>query len=251
MSEQLERELEGGRVVLGGCIVGPLDPDLHCNACGHEWDGRASREPVLGATYSAAPEPVILGPRFEAAVALAAEVHRTQRRKGTRIPYISHPLAVAALVIEAAGSEDVVIAALLHDAVEDGGGMPVADRIGAEFGAEVRRIVLGCSDSVVEDPTRKEEWRARKVRHLAELAGADRSVALVTTADKLHNARSVAFDLRSEGEALWSRFQEGRAGTLWHYGEALKVLRANPNAPAALVEQFARTVDEVRDLAGD
>lgn len=87
-------------------------------------------------------------------------------------------------------------------------------------------------------------------QQLATLAGADLSVALITTADQLHNARRVAFDLRSQGEAVWSRFNGGREGTLWHYGEALKVLRPNPNAPMDLVEEFARTVDEVRELAG-
>ena len=192
---------------------------------------------------------VRLGARFLAAVALAAELHDGQVRKGTGVPYLSHPLGVASLVLEAGGTEDEAIAGLLHDAVEDQGGLATLEHIRAEFGDRVADVVLACSDSTVDDPSEKADWRVRKEEHLAHLASVDASTALVFAADKLHNARSVARDLRALGNALWPRFKGGRDGTLWHYAESLRQLRANPAAPGALLDELERAVAELQTLA--
>jgi hypothetical protein len=97
-------------------------------------------------------------------------------------------LAVTAIVLEWGGDEDVAIAALLHDAVEDQGGIPTADLIRGRFGDSVADIVLACSDSTNTDAERKAPWEERKLRHLATLSGAGREVALVTAADKPRRA---------------------------------------------------------------
>lgn len=147
----------------------------------------------------------------------AHQVHQNQRRKGTGIPYIAHILGVAALAMEYGATEDEAIAALLHDAAEDGGGEATLAEIRARFGDAVADIVLGCSDSLVEDPEDKLPWRDRKEKYLAHLDNASTSVCLVSAADKLHNVRSIMRDYREHGEDIWERFQGRRDGTLWYY----------------------------------
>ena len=153
---------------------------------------------------------------FEKALVYAYRVHADQKRKGSGIPYITHLLAVTALVLEAGGNETEAIGALLHDAVEDQGGRERLVEIKEKFGPEVAAIVEGCSDAL-EKP--KPEWWERKRRYLAHLPEASPSVLLVSVADKLHNARCIVADYREIGEGLWRRFNTGKEGTLWYYQE--------------------------------
>jgi (p)ppGpp synthase/HD superfamily hydrolase len=155
--------------------------------------------------------------RFASAMAYAYQVHSGQRRKGTGIPYIAHILGVTAIAMEYGADEDQAIGALLHDAAEDGGGEATLAEIRARFGDVVAEIVLGCSDSLVEDPEDKLPWQERKENYLAHLESASQSVCLVSAADKLHNVRSIIRDYHEHGEAVWDRFQGSRDGTLWYY----------------------------------
>ena len=155
--------------------------------------------------------------RFASAMAYAYQVHSGQRRKGTGIPYIAHILGVTAIAMEYGADEDQSIGALLHDAAEDGGGEATLAEIRARFGDVVAEIVLGCSDSLVEDPEDKLPWQERKENYLAHLESASQSVCLVSAADKLHNVRSIIRDYHEHGEAIWDRFQGSRDGTLWYY----------------------------------
>ena len=155
--------------------------------------------------------------RFASAMAYAYQVHSGQRRKGTGIPYIAHILGVTAIAMEYGADEDQSIGALLHDAAEDGGGEATLAEIRARFGDIVAEIVLGCSDSLVEDPEDKLPWQERKENYLAHLESASQSVCLVSAADKLHNVRSIIRDYHEHGEAIWDRFQGSREGTLWYY----------------------------------
>ena len=155
--------------------------------------------------------------RFVSAMTYAHHVHKDQRRKGTGIPYIAHVLGVTAIAIEYGATEDEAIAALLHDAAEDGGGEATLAEIRAQFGDAVGDIVLGCSDSLVEDPEDKLPWLERKENYLAHLEHASQPVCLVSAADKLHNVRSIIRDYHEHGDVIWDRFQGRRDGTLWYY----------------------------------
>ena len=139
------------------------------------------------------------GERFEEALVYAARLHRGQHRKGEPVPYVTHLMAVAALTGQAGGDEDEVIAALLHDAVEDQGGHPTLAEIRVRFGERVADIVNGCTDAW-EKP--KPPWRARKQGFLERLEEASSSVVLVTCADKVHNAHCTLSELRRSGDAL-------------------------------------------------
>jgi (p)ppGpp synthase/HD superfamily hydrolase len=184
------------------------------------------------------------GPRFEEALLYAARVHAVQRRKGTAIPYVTHLLAVAAIVGENGGTEDEVIAALLHDAVEDQGGEARLADIRARFGVEVAAIVWGCTDA---ETIPKPPWRARKEAYIAHLAGATPSVLLVSSADKLHNARAILADLRAQGAATWGRFNGGKEGSLWYYRALAAAYARREGGPVA--EELARVVGEIERLA--
>lgn len=188
-----------------------------------------------------------LSHRFSEALVFAAGLHRTQKRKGPgEIPYISHLLAVAGTVIEYGGDEDAAIAALLHDAVEDQGGLATRETILRLFGPEVTGIVDGCTDTS-EVP--KPPWRERKERFLARLAQAPAPVQLVVMADKLSNVRSTIRDLRLFGERVWERFRGGEQGTLWYYRAIVEaVTPAGPNLKA-LHEELARAVHELGELS--
>ncbi|MBX7168284.1 MAG: HD domain-containing protein [Pirellulales bacterium] len=188
----------------------------------------------------------MLTERFEQALVLAHRLHLAQRRKATDTPYVSHLLAVAAIVLEHGGTEDEAIAALLHDAVEDQGGPPTLARIRAEFGDEVAAIVAACTDT---DTVPKPPWKPRKEAYIAHLATASPAARRVSAADKLHNARAIVSDLRRHGDLVWARFAGHREGTLWYYETLVETLRATDHSP--LVEELARTVVMMRELADE
>jgi (p)ppGpp synthase/HD superfamily hydrolase len=159
-------------------------------------------------------KPPHLGPRLQRAFRYAAEQHAGQTRKQTAVPYLSHLMAVMSLVLEAGGDEDMAIAALLHDVVEDCGGMPRLREVRKLFGARVAKIVEGCTDSFGEP---KPEWIERKKDYLHEVKRADAETRLVSASDKLHNVRTILTDYRQLGEAIWTRFNGKKEGTLWYY----------------------------------
>lgn len=181
--------------------------------------------------------------RLTDALVLASELHSSQVRKGSGVPYVAHLLGTASIALEHGADEDEAIAALLHDAVEDQGGLPTLKRIRARFGDRVAAIVEGCTDAV---SIPKPPWRLRKEAYVAHLATASASVRLVSASDKLHNARSILHDYRQVGDDLWDRFTGGREGTLWYYRALLDAFAAVERSP--LVDELDRVVSELEAL---
>jgi GTP pyrophosphokinase len=194
---------------------------------------------------------MILGDRFDRALAWASLLHRAQQRKGSEVPYVAHLLATAAIVVEHGASEDEAIAALLHDAIEDqaasfGGAPELRAAIRERFGETVLAIVEACTDA---DTMPKPPWKERKVAYLARLAQAGPPVLLVSCADKLHNVRSTVADLAAttDPEAYWKKFNGGRDGTLWYYRSLARIFLER--FPGRLSEELARAVLELTVLA--
>lgn len=183
----------------------------------------------------------MLSQRFHDAAKWAADLHAGQTRKGTQIPYVSHLLAVTALVLEHGGDEEQAIAALLHDAVEDQGGLGTLVEIRERFGDRVADIVDALSDAYGDANTPKPPWRQRKEAYLAALPDHPPPALLVSAADKLHNATTILRDLRTEGDAVWDRFNGGRDGTLWYYRELVSAFEAL--GPATLAAELRIVVD--------
>jgi len=199
---------------------------------------------ALQAKPRRAPRTIKLGPRLLRAFVFAAEKHKGQTRKASSIPYIAHLMGVASLVLEAGGDEDLAIAALLHDVVEDCGGTPMLKEVRRRFGSRVAEVVDGCTDAYT-DP--KPPWRERKEKYIARLRSEDKDTRLVSSADKLNNVRSILSDYRAVGESVWSRFKGGREGTLWYY----RTLRDEflRDAPNRITRDLALAVSELESLA--
>ncbi len=165
---------------------------------------------------------------FTRAVDYARQVH-INYRKGTNVPYMAHLLGVASLVMGECGhvpfavTEDVVIAALLHDSVEDEGGLPRLGDIEANFGKEAATIVKGCSDTFAEESSRKQLWEERKAAYVKRLWDEPQTTLLVSLADKVYNARSILEDYREIGSEVWKRFKRGHKEQIWYFDELLKV----------------------------
>ena len=155
-------------------------------------------------------------------------------------------LAVASLVLEHGGTEDEAIAALLHDAVEDQGGLPTLQRIRDEFGDAEADIVAEYTDTH-EDP--KPDWRQRKELYIASIAKRSPSALLVSLADKLHNSRSILSDYRQTGDALWQRFRGKKEGTLWYYRSLAKAFQKT--GPEPLATEFRSVVGELDRLVAN
>lgn len=181
--------------------------------------------------------------RLADASALGFRIHAGQLRKGTTTPYVSHLLAVASIVLEHGGDEDQACAALLHDAVEDGG-VEWDAVIQDGFGPRVAGIVRACTDA---DTWPKPPWRARKEAYLAHLEGEGPDALLVSAADKLHNARTIVSDLRMHGPGMFSRFNAGQAETLWYYGALAEVFARR--LPGKLARELSGAVAQMQSLA--
>lgn len=191
--------------------------------------------------------------RISAAFALAALVHEKQKRKSTDIPYISHPMAVAAQVSVWGGSEDQFIAALLHDVVEDGGAqyMPVIEE---HFGKHVLDLVMACSDAAPQRGQPKGAWIERKEKYIANLRSAADEVLLISAADKWHNLASILADAKRLVEAVFDRFirkdferTDKKKMVLWYYKELLAVYRER-NVP--VVVELKNLLSEIENVTG-
>ena len=198
---------------------------------------------------------LVLTPRFSRAVDYARQIH-VGYRKGTTIPYMAHLLGVASLVMGESGhvpfpvTEDMVIAALLHDAVEDEGGLPRLHDIEQNFGREVARIVEGCTDSFEEDSDKKQDWVTRKRSYIERLPKEPLDTLLVSAADKLYNAHSIVEDYRDVGAEVWKRFKRGRDQQLWYFDELVKIYETRcPNWP--IVAELKRVIAELTRLSGE
>ena len=180
----------------------------------------------------------MLTSRFEEALIFAFNLHQGQTRKSIPIPYFAHLMGVTSLVLEAGGDEETAIAALLHDAVEDCGGLPVLEEIRRRFGDHVAEIVDYCTDAYT-DP--KPPWRERKEQYIQKIRMAPLEARLVSIADKLYNVRTVNDALRLHGEEVWERFNGGKEGTLWYYRELVRTFW--DIGPQAIADELAQAVE--------
>lgn len=182
-------------------------------------------------------------PDFFDAIEFAARAHHGQYRKASPLPYILHPLNVARILIECGASDEIVIAAVLHDVIEDTN--TTLGEIHAEFGEPVARLVQGMSE-----PNRQDTWENRKRDTLKYFESASQDLLMIELADKLDNLREIQRDLAREGDAVWTRFNRGRARQKWLFTSfaALFLRRLETDCAAALAREFA---DKVQTVFGD
>lgn len=183
--------------------------------------------------------------RLDQALTLVAQAFRGKTRKGGGVPYLSHLLAVCALVQEHGGDEELAAAALLHDYLEDIPGASVQE-LERRFGSRVARVVLTLSDTM-EHP--KPPWAPRKQAYVARLARADADVRLVASADKLHNARCTRRDLEAAGLVAWERFSASPGQSLWYYAACHEAL-ASGGWHSGLLDLLGEEVGRMHALSG-
>jgi (p)ppGpp synthase/HD superfamily hydrolase len=197
------------------------------------------------------PQHLFLSARFTRAVDYARHLH-IETRKGSNIPSMAHLLGVASLVMGETGhapvpvTEDMVIAAILHDTVEDHGGTPRLHDIEHNFGPEVAHMVEGMSDSFVENANDKPSWEERKGGYVERLAKEPLEIQLISAADKLYNVRTIIADYRASGARVWERFKRGRDQQIWYYRELLRVFRSQPSN--RIVDEFERAFAELETM---
>lgn len=191
---------------------------------------------------------MILSPRLDSALKLASHIHRDQtRRDAERTPYISHLVAVMLLVSDVTKDEDILIAALLHDAIEDVANFTEQD-LKEAFGDRVAKLVYH-----VTEPQAKEDpffasipWLTRKELYLARLEEGEEGSLLISTADKLHNLTSFLTDAEREGETFLSNFHGSIKNQLWFYEEVLSRVSQRLGTTHPLVEALNHKVAEAR-----
>lgn len=174
------------------------------------------------------------------AIEFAAKAHAGQFRKGTNIPYIFHPLGVAKILIEYNCSEEIILAGMLHDTIED---TPVTiEDIRRAFGEEVARLVEGASE-----PDKSDSWENRKRHTIEYLKTAPLNVLLVACADKLDNIRAIREDYAKLGDVLWSRFNRPKEQQNWYYQALADVFvnRTKGEPTASLFKEFKYEVQKV------
>jgi (p)ppGpp synthase/HD superfamily hydrolase len=185
-------------------------------------------------------------PRLDAALVFAARAHRAQVRKGTDIPYIIHPVQVSLILLRHGFDEDLAIAGLLHDTVEDTDS--TIEDIAATFGAGDAALVAAVTEEKIDDGGERRPWRVRKQEQLDHLAGAGARVAALKAADALHNSASTLADLRRAGPEVWDRFNAPVKDSLWYYGQ-VAALVARGLGDHALARELQATVDEMARLS--
>lgn len=175
---------------------------------------------------------------IDKALHAASIAHEGQYRKNTRIPYITHPVAVGMILKGEGYSDELVVAGILHDTVEDTD--VTLEELVREFGNEIAAIVAGCSE-----PDKSLTWEERKQHTIESLHTAPEEIRKVACADKLHNLRSIRADIEAEGEEVWNRFKRGRVQQEWYYRNVLTSLSARSTFP--LLEKLK---DEIEGLFG-
>lgn len=191
--------------------------------------------------------------KYLAAFAFAAQAHRDsqgrhQHRKGSPSnPYLSHLMAVSAIVWESGGDEDLAIAGLLHDTIEDAG--VTEDGLAAVFGHRVAGIVAQCSDGEPGGERSARTWEVRKRTYLEHLREAPYDVKLVSAADKLHNASAIAADAAFFGASYWDHFNSTPEQSLWYHRSVVDALDADLSLKPGGQLLMARLRRAVEDLA--
>ena len=185
------------------------------------------------------------------AFAFAAKHHDRQVRKGTRLPYLTHPANVAVILARYDRDERTIVSGILHDVVEDcvrdGYTREMLEqRIGENFGPDVLTTVLAVTYRRVDDDGVELSSEDRKEDYLERLASADESALWVCAADKIHNASSVLADLRRtmDPNSVWSRFSGARSATVKWYRAVLDRLEA-VGFQQPIVEELRGVVSEL------
>ena len=179
-------------------------------------------------------------PQIYKAINTAARLHDGQERKGDDLPYIVHPVSVALILMEHTNDEEVLMAGILHDTIEDTG--YTKEQMEEEFGARVTQLVL----DVTELP-KPLSWQERKDAYLEHLEGAGHEARLICAADKLHNLQSMLAAVEKLGDEAYKHFNAPMDKKLWFYEECLKILQNDKEMPMQILKGIKSLLERLKD----
>lgn len=184
-----------------------------------------------------------LTPKIEKAIQKASLLHQNQLRKGQPFPYLSHLFSVAIILFEFTNDEDIIVAGILHDTLEDTS--YTADELEKDFGLKVKEIVLGVSEEKTRDGV-KIDWLERKQKYLERLKNDSFGSLMVCAADKIHNLMSLMNDYKIRGEEIWQNFNAVKEKKIWYYGETLKAIREKLDN--SIIGEYEKIYNEAIEL---
>ena len=184
--------------------------------------------------------------KYKKALDFAYKLHFDQNRKKTKIPYFTHLVSVSNLVIEGEGTTDEAIGGLLHDAVEDQGGLKTLKKIRKLFGNKVAQIVNECSDTIVVP---KPPWLTRKKKYLSDIKKKSQSSMFVSLCDKLHNGTSIVNDYKRKGKKIWTRFTAKPKQVAWYYEGLYKEFSKHLKGHKVLKDNYLGVVKEIKKIS--
>jgi (p)ppGpp synthase/HD superfamily hydrolase len=173
--------------------------------------------------------------KYEQAVTLALLAHKGQVRKTNQTPYIVHPLTVAYLVSQYTKDEEIIVAAVLHDTLEDT--TVNEEQLEELFGQRVLDLVL----SVTED--KNLDWADRKRLYVETVSEANEDVWLISIADKVHNASNLYNELTQKGNQVWESFNKGKTEKMWFENFLYDSLRSKWTHP--LLNKYRDLIDSI------
>jgi (p)ppGpp synthase/HD superfamily hydrolase len=188
-----------------------------------------------------------LTPKIQQAINFVAEKHLGQTRRGIPFPYVVHPFSVAIVLSGYTEDEDIIVAGLLHDVLEDVPGCKYGDLV-KNFGFRAAHIVMEVTEDNDPDEIsdKRATWLARKNQYLYNLEHDSRDALMVTAADKIHNLRSMIDGYHKIGEELWGRFNAPKEQKLWYYKQVLHILEKR--LPNGIVKELKYVYWEAEHL---
>ncbi|MFA4880844.1 MAG: HD domain-containing protein [Candidatus Doudnabacteria bacterium] len=185
--------------------------------------------------------------KIQKAIVKSSVLHFGQKRKDADVPYITHPYSVAFILTNYTDDEDIIVAGLLHDVLEDVPGCTMED-IKRDFGDKIAQIVKEVSEDKDPDDSpekAKATWEQRKKEYLDNLKNDSFEAMMVCAADKIHNLKSIAEAYKEQGEKLFDNFNAPIDKKMWYYGEVLKILegRLNNDIIKELKEVYSKSKD--------
>jgi (p)ppGpp synthase/HD superfamily hydrolase len=187
-------------------------------------------------------------PRIVEAFLFSYNSHFDNHRKDSRVPYIVHPMDVASVLMKNNASEDVIIAGLLHDVVEDT--EIELDELYEKFGEKIASLVDGISEpekyrKIKSRDKRKANWKERKIHTIDNIRTADYDLKLLTCADKLSNIRDMINDYNEIGDKLYYKLNSTKEDNKWYYKSMLRSFESQPNSLVGLpmFNQYKNSVE--------
>ena len=187
-----------------------------------------------------------LTPKIQKAIIKATLLHDCQIRKGDDLPYVVHPFSVAYILSCYTDDENVIIAGLLHDVIEEVKGYGF-ESIKKDFGKKSAEIVQEATeDKELKKKGNRETWKRRKDHYIENLKVCSQEALMVSAADKIHNLLSIIEAYKIQGEKLWKRFNADKKDSLWFYTEVLKMIKKR--LQNEIIQEFEKTHKEARKI---